>query len=97
MLLRQGSGVGFRGKVGFGCPKTQLPAVLCQVEQYCFRAPYIAALLRRGLRVDEAHIRIGSGDVAWTLGAGHAQKPASIVWLTSWPELVLGLWLQDVT
>ena len=40
-----------------------------QVEQYCFRAPYLTALLRAGLGVPEPQVRIGSGDVAWTLGA----------------------------
>lgn len=39
-----------------------------QVEQYCFRAPYVTALLRHGLHVAEAQVHIGSGDVAWTLG-----------------------------
>ena len=39
-----------------------------QVEEYCFRAPYVTALLRHGLGVVETQVRIGSGDVAWTLG-----------------------------
>ena len=40
-----------------------------QVEQYCFRAPYITEMLRQGLGVSAQQIRIGGGEVAWTLGA----------------------------
>ncbi len=40
-----------------------------QVEQYCFRAPYITEMLRQGLGISAQQIRIGGGDVAWTLGA----------------------------
>lgn len=42
--------------------------LLIQVEQYCFRAPYVVALLRQGLGVAESQVHIGSGDMAWTLG-----------------------------
>lgn len=39
------------------------------VDSYCFRAPYVAALLQHGLAVSDANVHIGSGNVAWTLGA----------------------------
>ena len=39
------------------------------IDQYCFRAPYIAALLRQGLHLRDDQVTIGSGDFAWTLGA----------------------------
>ena len=38
------------------------------VATYCFRAPYVASLLRQGLAVSDADVHIGSGNVAWTLG-----------------------------
>jgi hypothetical protein len=38
------------------------------VDTYCFRAPYVASLLRGGLAVSDADVHIGSGNVAWTLG-----------------------------
>ncbi|PSC71682.1 putative apyrase 7 [Micractinium conductrix] len=39
------------------------------VEDYCFRAPYIAALVSDGLLLSDSQLRIGGGDVGWTLGA----------------------------
>lgn len=39
------------------------------IEQYCFRSPYVTALLREGLHLQDAQIQIGSGDFSWTLGA----------------------------
>lgn len=39
------------------------------IEQYCFRSPYVVALLREGLHLHDNQIQIGSGDFAWTLGA----------------------------
>jgi hypothetical protein len=39
------------------------------VDQYCFRAPYVGALLRQGLHLCDDQVTIGSGDFAWTLGA----------------------------
>ncbi len=36
-------------------------------------APYVAALLRDGLGVPEARVRVGSGREAWTLGAALAE------------------------
>ncbi|XP_024359149.1 probable apyrase 7 [Physcomitrium patens] len=39
------------------------------IDQYCFRAPYVAALLRQGLHLRDDQVTIGSGDFAWTLGA----------------------------
>lgn len=39
------------------------------IEQYCFRSPYVTALLRDGLHLQDAQIQIGSGDFSWTLGA----------------------------
>ncbi|KAG4940643.1 hypothetical protein JHK87_044514 [Glycine soja] len=38
------------------------------IEQYCFRAPYIASLLREGLHITDKHITVGSGSITWTLG-----------------------------
>ncbi|XP_057758403.1 probable apyrase 7 isoform X1 [Arachis stenosperma] len=38
------------------------------IEQYCFRAPYIASLLREGLRITDDQISVGSGSITWTLG-----------------------------
>ncbi|KAF1861470.1 hypothetical protein Lal_00025803 [Lupinus albus] len=38
------------------------------IEQYCFRAPYIASLLREGLHITDNQITIGSGSITWTLG-----------------------------
>lgn len=39
------------------------------IEQYCFRSPYVSALLRDGLHLQDNQIQIGSGDFSWTLGA----------------------------
>ncbi|CAM6102980.1 unnamed protein product [Calypogeia fissa] len=39
------------------------------IDRYCFRAPYVAALLRHGLHLRDEQVAIGSGDFAWTLGA----------------------------
>ncbi|KAL2334148.1 hypothetical protein Fmac_015361 [Flemingia macrophylla] len=38
------------------------------IEQYCFRAPYVASLLREGLHITDKHITVGSGSITWTLG-----------------------------
>ncbi|KAK4745749.1 hypothetical protein SAY87_012061 [Trapa incisa] len=38
------------------------------IEQYCFRAPYIAHLLRKGLHINDKQVSIGSGSITWTLG-----------------------------
>lgn len=38
------------------------------IEQYCFRAPYIALLLREGLHITDNQVTIGSGSITWTLG-----------------------------
>ncbi|XP_057745582.1 probable apyrase 7 [Arachis stenosperma] len=38
------------------------------IEQYCFRAPYIASLLREGLHITDNDITVGSGSITWTLG-----------------------------
>ncbi|OEL29224.1 putative apyrase 7 [Dichanthelium oligosanthes] len=38
------------------------------IEQYCFRAPYIASLLREGLQIKDSQVIIGSGSITWTLG-----------------------------
>ncbi|KAL2348740.1 hypothetical protein Fmac_002740 [Flemingia macrophylla] len=38
------------------------------IEQYCFRAPYIASLLRGGLHINDDQITVGSGNITWTLG-----------------------------
>ncbi|KAF7829098.1 putative apyrase 7 [Senna tora] len=38
------------------------------IEQYCFRAPYVASLLREGLHITDRQITVGSGSITWTLG-----------------------------
>ncbi|MED6209433.1 putative apyrase 7 [Stylosanthes scabra] len=38
------------------------------IEQYCFRAPYVASLLREGLHITDKDITVGSGSITWTLG-----------------------------
>ncbi|XP_019158286.1 PREDICTED: probable apyrase 7 isoform X2 [Ipomoea nil] len=38
------------------------------IEQYCFRAPYIAYLLREGLHISDSNVIIDSGRTTWTLG-----------------------------
>ncbi|CAL9146003.1 probable apyrase 7 [Musa acuminata AAA Group] len=38
------------------------------IEQYCFRAPYVASLLRDGLHIKDSEVIIGSGSITWTLG-----------------------------
>ncbi|KAK9144559.1 hypothetical protein Sjap_004462 [Stephania japonica] len=38
------------------------------IEQYCFRAPYVASLLREGLHIADSQVVIGSGSITWTLG-----------------------------
>lgn len=38
------------------------------IEQYCFRSPYVASLLREGLHITDRHITVGSGSITWTLG-----------------------------
>lgn len=38
------------------------------IEQYCFRAPYVVLLLRKGLHIADSHVIIGSGSITWTLG-----------------------------
>ncbi|RZS27274.1 hypothetical protein BHM03_00060718, partial [Ensete ventricosum] len=38
------------------------------IEQYCFRAPYVASLLRDGLHIKDNQVIIGSGSITWTLG-----------------------------
>eukprot|EP00250_Pteridium_aquilinum_P011602 c20184_g2_i1 orf=375-2612(-) len=51
--------------------KKALNSVVAQplVEHYCFRAPYVVALLQDGLHLKEEQITVGSGDMTWTLGA----------------------------
>lgn len=44
-----------------------------QVDRYCFRAPYVASLLRNGLGLPESGYQIEGGNVAWTLGAALAE------------------------
>ncbi|KAK9840645.1 hypothetical protein WJX81_006647 [Elliptochloris bilobata] len=43
------------------------------MDHYCFRAPYVAALLRDGLGVPGERVTVGSGREAWTLGAALAE------------------------
>ncbi|GBG76667.1 hypothetical protein CBR_g22884 [Chara braunii] len=39
------------------------------LDRYCFRAPYVVALLKEGLGLRQDQITVGSGDMGWTLGA----------------------------
>lgn len=48
------------------------------IDQYCFRAPYVASLLRQGLHLRDDQVKIGSGDFAWTLGAALFEAGALI-------------------
>eukprot|EP00249_Psilotum_nudum_P021279 c28047_g1_i2 orf=510-2687(-) len=48
------------------------------VEQYCFRAPYIVALLQEGLHLLEEQIIVGSGNMTWTLGAALLEAGALV-------------------
>ncbi|KAJ7953282.1 Nucleoside phosphatase GDA1/CD39 [Quillaja saponaria] len=48
------------------------------IEQYCFRAPYIASLLREGLHVTDNQITIGSGSITWTLGVALLEAGKSL-------------------
>ncbi|KAK9835894.1 hypothetical protein WJX74_010454 [Apatococcus lobatus] len=48
-----------------------------QAETYCFRAPFVADLLQRGLGLKPPRVRIGTGSEAWTLGAALAQGSAA--------------------
>jgi hypothetical protein len=38
------------------------------VEEYCFRAAYVVALLIDGLHLKDEKIIVGSGSITWTLG-----------------------------
>jgi len=44
------------------------------IEQYCFRAPYVAGLLRYGLHLQNDQVVIGSGSITWTLGVALLQS-----------------------
>lgn len=46
------------------------------IEQYCFRAPYVVALLRTGLHLTDEQIIVDSGGFAWTLGAALLEAAA---------------------
>jgi hypothetical protein len=59
------------------------------IDQYCFRAPYIAALLRQGLHLRDDQVTIGSGDFAWTLGAALWEAGALIPLKTEAEKTVL--------
>ncbi|EFJ20885.1 hypothetical protein SELMODRAFT_443766 [Selaginella moellendorffii] len=39
------------------------------IDRYCFRAPYVVALLREGLHLRDEQVTVGPGDVTWTQGA----------------------------
>lgn len=43
------------------------------IEQYCFRAPYVASVLRDGLHIRDTEVVIGSGSTTWTLGVALLQ------------------------
>ena len=61
MMVYTGRGAGGRGAAR---------GAEMHVDKYCFRAPYVAALLRRGLGLhDDAPYHVEAGNVAWTLGA----------------------------
>ncbi|RRT82196.1 hypothetical protein B296_00013730 [Ensete ventricosum] len=66
------------------------------IEQYCFRAPYVASLLRDGLHIKDNEVIIGSGSITWTLGVAlleAGQTLSNIVpaqeWLLRNPEMML--------
>ncbi|XP_073000133.1 probable apyrase 7 isoform X1 [Typha latifolia] len=48
------------------------------IEQYCFRAPYIASLLRDGLHIKDNQVVIGSGSITWTLGVALTEAGNSL-------------------
>eukprot|EP00897_Mesotaenium_endlicherianum_P009522 jgi/Mesen1/8599/ME000005S08564 len=39
------------------------------LDRYCFRAPYVVALLRDGLGLADRQVSVGEGSMGWTLGA----------------------------
>lgn len=59
------------------------------VDQYCFRAPYVVALLRHGLHLQDDQIVVGSGDFAWTLGAALWEAGALLPSQTSTSQSML--------
>lgn len=60
--------------------KEALDSVVPQplVEHYCFRAPYVVALLQDGLHLREDQVVVGSGDMTWTLGAALLEAGAFV-------------------
>lgn len=59
------------------------------VDRYCFRAPYVVALLRQGLHLQDDQITVGSGDFAWTLGAALWEAGALLPTKTQHEKVVL--------
>ncbi|CAJ1930762.1 unnamed protein product [Sphenostylis stenocarpa] len=59
-------GKGFCGMIWDVAKRSVAPQPF--IEQYCFRAPYIASLLREGLHINDNQITVGSGSITWTLG-----------------------------
>ncbi|RWW03005.1 hypothetical protein GW17_00033876 [Ensete ventricosum] len=49
------------------------------IEQYCFRAPYVASLLRDGLHIKDNEVIIGSGSITWTLGLSESSVHPLVV------------------
>lgn len=45
-----------------------------QVEQYCFRSPYVTTLISQGLGLDLSKLKVDDGKVGWTLGAAIYEK-----------------------
>lgn len=48
------------------------------VEEYCFRAAYVVALLKDGLHLKDEQITVGSGSFTWTLGVSLLEAEKSL-------------------
>lgn len=48
------------------------------VEEYCFRAAYVVALLTDGLHLKDEQITVGSGSITWTLGVAFLEATKSL-------------------
>ena len=59
------------------------------IDRYCFRAPYVVALLRQGLHLHDDQVTVGSGDFAWTLGAALWEAGALLPTRTESEKIVI--------
>ncbi|RMZ52293.1 hypothetical protein APUTEX25_001683 [Auxenochlorella protothecoides] len=48
------------------------------VEHYCFRAPYVRALLRRGLGLEDRAVHVGRDGAGWPLGVALVRAPTAL-------------------